>query len=264
MKIKKTVYYEDLLRDDFANNGIRHKPLPENFKFVHKDPISGILSFLVYRLIALPVLWIVGKISKGVIVKGKKNLKSLRHKPVFFYGNHTQIADAWLVQTTMTAKKCAIIANQDATSIPGIRYLVSLLGCVPVPETPEEHKKFVEAIRYHVKKKHGIVIYPEAHIWPYYTRIRPFGNASFVYPAEMGVPVVPFCVTYRQRKIFKNASPLMTVHVGKPIYPKMDLPLTARKDALRGAVYEYMLDKSCEDENVEYIRYLPKKKEEAK
>lgn len=259
MKPKKTVYYEDPLHDDFANNGIARKPLPKKFRFVHKDVVSRCLSFLLYRFLAIPILWVVAKLTRGVKVQGKKNLKGLSRQPVFFYGNHTQIADAWIVQTMMTGKYCVILADQDATSIPGIRYLLSLLGCLPVPETPEESRKFMDAIHYHAQKNHGIVIYPEAHIWPYCTRIRPFGKASFTYPAELGAPVVPFCVTYRQRKIFKNAAPLMTVHVGKPFYPKMDLPLAARKTDLRDRVYEFMLDRSTDEENVEYIRYVQKK-----
>ena len=51
----------------------------------------------------------------------------------------------------------------------------------------------------------------------------------------------------------------MTVHVGKPFYPKMDLPLVARKTDLRDRVYEFMLDRSTDEENVEYIRYVQKK-----
>ena len=118
-----------------------------------------------------------------------------------------------------------------------------------------------EALEHHVKMRRGIVIYPEAHIWPYCTKIRPFGDAAFTYPAEMDVATVPFCVTYRKRRFRKNKSPLMTVHVGKPIYPNMRKSLPERKKELRDRVYDYMIDRACEDENVEWVSYVRKKEE---
>lgn len=258
---KQTIYYEDLLNDDFAGTKIKHKPLPARFRYVHNDPFSIVIGFVLYYFIAIPILWCYAKISRGVKISGKKNIRSLKRQAVFFYGNHTQIEDAWIVQAFFRLRRSCIIADQDATSIPGIRYLLKLLGCLPVPETPSEHEKFVAAIQYHVKKRHGIVIYPEAHIWPYCTRIRPFGEAAFTYPAELNVPVVPFCVTYRKRKVFKNASPRMTVHIGKPIYPDMGKSIPERKQILRDRVYDYMVDKSAEDENVEWVRYVKKPSE---
>ena len=53
----------------------------------------------------------------------------------------------------------------------------------------------------------------------------------------------------------------MTVHVGRPIYPDMSLSLPERKKKLRDAVYDFMLDRATEDENEEWISYLPRKKE---
>ena len=262
MKPKKVVYYDDLLNDDFAQNKIKRKPLPENYKYVSMNPILWFITFLLYWVVALPILWLVGKIGYGVKVLGKKNLRKVRHQGVFYYGNHTQIADAWLAQCYMSGfRRTFIVASQDATSIKGIRWLIKGLGCIPVPENPKQREGFVAAIRHHIKFHHGICIYPEAHIWPYATRIRPFVDASFTYPAELDAPVIPFCVTYRSRKIFKNASPRMTIHIGKPIYPDMNLSLPERKKALRDACYEYMIDKATEDDNAEYISYLPRKKQ---
>lgn len=262
MQPHKIVYYDDPLNDDFAGNDINKKPLPNNFKYVHKNPFYWFGSLLVYWLIAKPILWIVGKIGYGIRIQGKKNLRKIRHEGAFYYGNHTQIADGWLVQCYLSGcKRSYIIADRDAMSIKGVRTLVQMIGCLPVPESPKEHEGFVDAIRYHIAKRHGIVIYPEAHIWPYSTRIRPFTDASFVYPSELGAPVVPFCVTYRKRKFRPNKPPRMTVHVRRPIYPDMSLSLPERKKKLRDAVYDFMLDRATEDENEEWISYLPRKKE---
>ena len=53
----------------------------------------------------------------------------------------------------------------------------------------------------------------------------------------------------------------MTVHVGKPIYPNMRKSLPERKKELRDRVYDYMIDRACEDENVEWVSYVRKKEE---
>ena len=51
---------------------------------------------------------------------------------------------------------------------------IQLLGAIPIPNNKNGMKNFINAIETHINKKHSITIYPEAHIWPYYTKIRPF------------------------------------------------------------------------------------------
>lgn len=262
MKDKRVIYYNDLLNDDFAGTNIKDKPFPQKYAYVHKNFFWNLTAILVYFIVAIPVLWITGKIMSGVKVKGRKNITKLRKTGFFVYGNHTGITDAWLVQAYMLRfKRGYIFADKDAISIPGIRTLVTMLGCLAMPDVAHG-EAFLEAVKYHYNKKHAIIIYPERHIWPYYTHIRPFPDDSFVYPANLGAPVVPICITYRSRKIRKNASPRMTVYVGKPIFPDMNVSLSDRKKKLRDKTYEFMLDKSSEVENVEYVVYKQAKKEE--
>ncbi len=45
-----------------------------------------------------------------------------------------------------------------------------------------------------------MTIFPEAHVWPYYTGIRPFGEAAFHYPVATGKPVYTMTVTYQRRR----------------------------------------------------------------
>lgn len=46
-------------------------------------------------------------------------------------------------------------------------------------------REFNNAIEARLSKKHPIVICPEAHVWEYYTRIRPFADTSFRFPARL-------------------------------------------------------------------------------
>lgn len=257
MKKQRTVVYHDPLNDDFAGTNISHKPLPHNYRYLVRFPLMRGLSFLLYWGFAKPLLFLTGKLIFGVKVKGKKNVKRIRHKGYFIYSNHTHISDGWAMQAYVTGRKRTyIVANQDASSIPGIRYLVKMLGCLPVPEQVEESKNFQEAIGVLMKRKHAVSIYPEAHIWPYYTHIRPFKEDSFVYPATIGTPVLATCLTFKKRRVFRFLPPHFIYHVSKPFYPDMSLSLAARKKQLRDQVYDFMLDVSCENENHEVIHYV--------
>lgn len=261
MTPKKTIYYDNLLEDEFSGTKIERKPLPENYKYYRKNPFYRAFAWFIYYLIAFPIIYLVVRFY-GYRIKGAKKMWKLMHHPIFFYGNHTQILDAVVVQSLVSrGKRSYIVTNQDTSSIKGILWLVKMLGILPTPENPHESREFVEAIKYHASHKSAIIIFPEAHIWPYYTHIRPFGDDSFIYPAALGAPVVPFCTTYRSRKFFKNKRPLPTVYIGAAIFPDMNKSLPDRKKDLRDRVYDYLRETSSNQENVQYIRYLPRSEE---
>lgn len=260
MKPSKIVYYKDPLNDEFSGTKIDKKPLPENYKYVHKNIFYRAFTWFFYYLIALPILWFVMRFVYHYKVKGNKRIKGIMNSGVFFYGNHTSFTDALIAQTLVSrGKRTYIVTNQDTTSIKGIRWLVTSLGCIPTPENASQSSKFVDAIKYRIKQRCGIMIFPEAHIWPYSTHIRPFPDSSFIYPSELGTPVVAICTTYRPRKVFKNKPPLPTLHVSRPFFPNMDLSIPERKKELRQKVYDFLVDTASSEENVEYIAYLKQK-----
>ena len=263
-KEKKIVYYVDPLKDDFAGTKIKRRPLPKNYRYYSRNPFWIAGSFLLYYVVALPLIFLFLKLFRRVKVIGKKNLRRVRREGYFVYGNHTQIIDALTAQVFASrGKRTYIVADQDATSIPGIRWLLKMLGVLPVPLNPNEAANFKEAVEYHIKKKHVVSLFPEAHIWPYSTHIRPFEDASFVYPSETGAPIIAMVMTYRKRKRLKNHPPLPVLHLSRPFYPDMNLSLPDRKKKLRNQIYEHFLDIVSEDDNVEWIAYKKKEQEES-
>ena len=64
MKVK-TVYYNDLLNDEFSGTKIKRKPLGPRFKYVHKNPFFCFFAFLFYRVVAIPLFFFVSKIGYG-------------------------------------------------------------------------------------------------------------------------------------------------------------------------------------------------------
>ena len=256
---KKTVYYEDLLNDEFSGTHITRIPLGENYVYASNNIFHRICSWFLYWIVAYPLIFLFLKIGYHVHVSGKKNRKYLRGQGIFVYGNHTQIVDALTGQVFgMQHKRGYIVCNQDTTSIKGVRWLVNMLGAIPTPENPKEAERYKACITKRIRQKRGIVIFPEAHIWPYSTHIRPFGDESFSFPAELGTPVIAMATTYRQRRFFKYRRPYITLHLSKPIYPDMHLSLPERKKELRDRVYEYFLDKVNEEDNYEFVRYVKK------
>ena len=97
-------------------------------------------------------------------------------------------------------------------------------------------------------------IYPEAHIWPYYNRIRPFGADSFRYPVRYGCPVYCTTTTFQQKKLGKT--PRVTVYVDGPFYPDKNLHPREQEKALRDTVYEIMCEraKNSTYSPIDYIR----------
>ena len=136
----------------------------------------------------------------------------------------------------------------------GMKNLVQMLGAIPIPIKRNGMKNFLNTIKKRIKQGHSITIFPEAHIWPYYTKIRPFKSVSFKYPAELNVPV--FCATNTYQAYGKNNKKLRIVmYIDGPFLPDMSLSLKERQEDLRNKVYEVMCQRS-KNSNVEVIKYI--------
>ena len=108
------------------------------------------------------------------------------------------------------------------------------------------------AIHRKLENGHCLVIYPEAHVWPYYTGIRPFPSVSFVYPVRENTPVYCMTTTYQQRR--GGSKPRATVFLDGPFYPETEGTLSERAEKLRQKVYDCMVARS-QYSNCQYIRY---------
>lgn len=256
---ERTVYYSDLLNDDFAGTNINTKDLPVNYSYFPKTALRRGFSCALYHA-AGPLVWFLQKIVYGEKIVGRKKLKGYRKDGFFLYGNHTRtMGDAYCPGLLVWPKKAYIVAGQDAFSIPGIRRIVEDLGGIALPSGRKGFKKYSQAIRRHSELCHIVTLYPEAHIWHQYTGIRPFRSAAFHYPAETGKPVFTFTTTWQKRKLLPGARTV--VYVDGPFIPDMDLPMDKRKEALRNQAYEAMT-KSAKNSNYEKIHYVYRPKEE--
>ena len=250
------IYYKDELNDDFNElENVSRPQVKSSYKYLHTNPFRRFLDGFLYYVIAKPILGVYC-LFHGIRWKGKKNLKLLKHSGAFLYGNHVAITDAFKFQSFIIhLKKVNIIGYSDASSIPVARSLVKALGYLPIPYDRENMIKLKDAAETLTKKrKQYVLIYPEAHIWPYYTKIRPFKSVSFHYPAEANVPVVPFVTTWRKSRFSKK--PRQLVIFGRPIYPDETKTVSENKQYLRDRCYEEMVKMSQEYPQIEYIKYI--------
>lgn len=248
-------YYRDEIHDDFANNGIIAKHNKKGFKYYHNGFFFNIAAFILYYIIAKPLVGLLNKLVYHQKIINKRVLKPYQRNGYFIYANHTTSMGDAFTPNILTKKKNHILVSEETTSIPGLKNIVMMMGAIPVPYYPENQKTYFEALKkYAVNKKRSITIYPEAHIWPSYTKIRPYKSSSFRYPVDFNLPVFTITNTYRKRKHSKK--PRLVSIVDGPFFPDYSLE---RKDAiqqLRDDVYQNMVKHSLEEEQIETIRYI--------
>ena len=261
MELQKR-YYTDEVHDDFAETHIEAKPLTKDFKYHSMNPLIVLRRFVIYRLIATPVGFLWMRVFRGIKYVNKKCTKGYKKQGCFIYGNHTGfVTDAF--NPTVLAFPCAakVMVTEDTTSIKGLRWLLVDAGALPIPSDLHLMTAFNAEIERAISKKSWVAIYPEAHIWPYYTGIRNFPAVSFRYPVRLGVPVFSYTVTFSKGKIFKL--PKITVYVDGPFLPDKSLPLKQAQQKLRDEVYAAMKARADEFSTYKYkYDYIYRPKDE--
>ena len=246
---QRIIYYSDELNDEFAGDKITAKKIDKNYQY-ERNPF---LKFFLYRIIATPLAYLYLKIKFHHKIINKYILKKYKKEGYFLYGNHTQqIGDA-VIPTMITSPKDAyVIVHPNNVSMPFLGKYTPYLGALPLPDDLDSSRNFVKTIEKSIQR-HAIVIYPEAHIWPYYTKIRPFSDKSFHYPIKYHKPVFCFVNTYKKRK---NNKVNIVTYIKGPFFPNQDLSIIEQRKQLRDEVYQAMnnLSKNSDYEVIKYIK----------
>ena len=249
----KTIYWSDELNDDFDERGLDRPPVPENYKYTRRYKVLG---WMAYYLFAKPFMGLYC-FFHGVRVKNRFHLKELKKTGYFIYANHVAVADCFKFPAyCIPVKRVNVIGYSDTLSMKGVRCLARAIGYIPIPDDINNMKKMKDAIeRLVTRKKEIVLIFPEAHIWPYYTKIRNFKAVSFTYPAEFNKPVVPAVTIWRGKP---GKKPKQTVVFGKPIYPDPELNVMENKAYLHEQCLLQMKEIASKYPQVEYIKYIKK------
>ena len=251
-KEQQVIYYKDELNDEFSKAKIKTKVIDEKYKYINNNLFWKMGHFFWYRIFATPLAFGYCKSKFKIKVVNKHILKDVKGG-YFLFGNHTQeTADAFIPNIVSFPKKLYVIVHPNNVSQKFVGKITPMMGALPLPSNLKATKNFIDAIDTRIKEGHAIMIYPEAHIWPYYTKIRPFPSTSFRYPIKLNAPTFSITTTYQQKG--KSNKPKITVFVDGPFYPDEGLEGKEREENLRNKVYNSMVERS-KNSTFEFIRY---------
>lgn len=263
MKINKKspeiVYYNDEVNDEFSKVQMKERIIDEKYKY-NKNPLWDFCSHIFQNILSMPIKVIDSKLKFNHKFVGKEKLKKHKKDGYFIYANHTQaFEDTFIPSLANFPKRNFLIVNPANMSVKGTGWIVEMLGAIPIPSTIEATKNFLKEIEKRINQKHSITIYPEAHIWPFYTGIRNFKSVSFKYPVKLNAPVYAITNTYQVYGKKNNKIKIIS-YIDGPFYPNNKLKNKEAMEQLRNEVYSAMLDQSKKS-NIEYIKYIKKASE---
>ena len=247
----ETKYYKTF-EDDFVESKDQNIKMKENYKWIHTNPIYRAVSWIIYG-IAWAIIRIAFPIAYGFKVKNKEVLKPHKKHGYFVYGKHTQvIGDVFKSPYIVWNKRSYVIASPANLGIPVIGKILPSLGALTIPTDFNKMRDFMKAIHKRIEQKHVISIYPEAHLWPYYTGVRPFPETSFKFPVSENKPAFAITTTYQKRKHRKK--PRVTCYVDGPFWPDKTLSKKDRAKNLRDEIYNTMVERS-KNSTYDYVIY---------
>lgn len=246
----KRIRYYETYTDDFFDDGGSYS-FPENYKWIRRDFLSRVASAVIYAL-ALIFSNIYCRLFLRVRIKGAGKVR--RHKGGFFvYANHTQpIGDVFDPALACFPKRIYVIVSKANLALPVIGKLLPYLGALPIPDTLDGMRRFGSAVKTRVDGGHPVVVYPEAHLWDYYTKIRPFPDSAFSFPVRNDKDV--FCMTTTYQSRGEGKRPRITLYVDGPFRAEGE-NTRERSRSLRDRVYAAMSDRSRMSD-CEYVKYV--------
>lgn len=233
-------------------NKQQHQKLAANFKWVHTNPGYRVLASVIYRLFQF-IGWCYWRLWRGVRIKNRDVLTPFRHTGIVLYGNHTQpVGDVFMPMIVTGAHRVDTLAAPANLGVPVIGKVVPM-GALIVPTDFHQMPAFAKAIATRLNQHRAIMVYPEAHVWPYYTGIRPFSRATFHYPVAAKAPTFAVTTTYQASRWRHH--PAMTVFVDGPFFPDTTLRPAQQQEQLCQQVTDQLKIRARENNTTEYIHY---------
>lgn len=255
------VFYYESEKDDFF---FQSKPLPridESYKY-KKGFFGKLYEFFLHRIVAPPIAFPYIKLFLREKYYGKEKLKPYRKHGYFLYLNHTQpVADAVSPNVMIFPKKLYIIVNKENLALPAIGKATRFLGAIPLPDNLKAAKNFSGTISDVISKGAAVALYPEAHVWPYYTGIRDFDATSIEPAVKNNAPVFTVTRVYKSRG--KNKKPRHELYIDGPFFPDTELSKREAREKLKTEILTAMKERAALSDT-EWVRYIKKEEKESK
>ena len=249
---KRTVYYLSE-RDDFMSlEENRELKIDRSYRYDRSSLFQRIGDFIAYRLIAAPCAFLYTKLKFSEHFIGKKKLRAYRNVGYFIYSNHTQpIADAFSPNILSFSKKNSVIINKQNLFLPVLGRHLKRLGALPLPEDLRAARSFTQEVEARIRRGEAITVYPEAHIWEYYTGVRDFPVSCLELPVRCSAPVFTATRIYKQ----KGRRVVCDIYIDGPFSPDTSLSKREAQAKLKNEVYNAMLERS-KLSSVDVIKYV--------
>ena len=252
---ERIIYYRDEHNDDFSGLDIHVKPLKEDYQYIRSGVIFRVFEFLFYYIVMIPVVYMLQKVVCHQKFANRKVIRRAKKDGCFIVSNHTQVqSDSYIGPLATFPKKCFIISNPHVLSVRALRLGMQAYGVIPLGSNLDEKKEFLHCVETRLKENKAVIVYPEAHVWPYYTKIRSFDHQAFWYLARQHKPMFVLTNCYRKRRFFKR--PKIVTYADGPFYPDPELSANEAAKKLRDIAYETMCKRTREHSNYEYIKYI--------
>ena len=233
--------------------------LPEGYEFIPKNSFVKLYSAMLFRIFKLFGQYYERGYWQAKFY-GREKLKKARGKGYVIYANHTNPFHDVFGPALAADRRIFTIISPVNLKIPGIGKVLPYIGGLPLGKTKEEKKAFNDAVDERLKQKKVLVIYPEAHVWPYATKVRKFpaGDRSFKYAVRNNLPIFTMTTTYHKRKDKKRGDlPRMDVYIDGPFWPDVNLGEDENRAKLAKEAYDSMV-KYSKKNSYEYFQYRPK------
>ncbi|MGI6204697.1 MAG: lysophospholipid acyltransferase family protein [Anaerovoracaceae bacterium] len=247
----KTEYYRSF-DQDFVESRDQEEKLKDGYIWIHRNVIYRAVSAVAYAAASLFAV-VYDRCVLRVRVKGRKVLRGTRGKGIFLYGNHTQpFGDVFAPVLYAFPKHIYTIVSTANLGIPVIGKILPMLGALPIPGSIRGMKELRSAVMERIENGSCVVIYPEGHVWPWCSFIRPFSEGAFRFPVICNAPAYSMTTTYQSRG--EGKKPRVTVYIDGPFVPDEGVSPKESARRLRDEVSSCMKKRS-EASDCSYIRY---------
>lgn len=215
--MKRIRHYQNLTDDLYVQKEDFH--LPQGYVWIDPALWHRALSALVYAA-AVAFASVYCFVVLHARYHGAKALRKEKNG-FFLYCNHTQsVGDVFLPALACFPKRIYTVVSVQNYALPVIGKVLPYLGALPLGENLSQMRKFNDAVGKRIEEKHPVTIFPEGHVWDYYTGIRSFADGAFKYPVKENVPAYCMTVTYQLHCLRKK--PVMHIYIDGPFYPNAD------------------------------------------
>ncbi len=249
------VFYYSEPTDDMIATVKQEMKIPEDWNYAPDSLWWRFKAFWIFYLTKVYVYFYV-PLKLHVRIKNKKVIKKAKGSGFVLYGNHVYPYSDAFSPAIISNKRIYTIVSPANFGIPVLGKILPYLGGLPLGHTEELKQRFNDAIDKRLQQKRCLVIFPEAHVWPYYTGIRDFIDGSFKYPIRNNVPIFSFVTTFQKRK--HSDKPKATIYVDGPFYPNSKLSMEENKKYLHDEIYKSFV-KYNKYNTYEYFKYIKKK-----